>query len=133
MSDVQYKRTAGQLFTAYIEYMKLMLGNLFVINGGSAIAMITFFGNYKPDQNAHALVTTTSVQSAVVCFAFGAVAAIVASGVLAVGENNNAYMVEREPLDKPRRYHVKLTVVGVVLICASIGSFFLACYIAVHP
>ena len=110
-----------------------MLGNLFIINGGSAIAMITFFGNYKPDQNVHALVTTASVQSAVVYFALGAVAAIVASGVLAIGENNNANMVEHETPGNPRRYHVTLFVVGVVLIFASIGSFFRACYIAVHP
>src|SRR5712691_8951680 len=64
------KRKPADLFKAYVEYMKLMLGNLFIINAGSATALIAFFGNIKPEGSASQLVTPVSVKNAVAFYAF---------------------------------------------------------------
>lgn len=125
-------RSAGQLFTAYLEYMKLMLSNLFILNAGSATALIAYFGAVKPEAGSILLVTKDSLTHSVIAFASGAVLAVVAALCLAVGENINSHMIEQTEIKRePRNYSQRFGWAAGFAIALSGAAFFTACLLAV--
>lgn len=131
-ADSSLVRSAGQLFAAYIEYMKLMLSNLFILNAGSATTLIAYFGTTKPQPGTILVVSEASLTTAVIAFASGAVLAIVAALCLAIGENINAHMVEQTAITGyPRRYSERFAWAAGIAIAASGTAFFAACMFAV--
>jgi hypothetical protein len=118
-------REPANIFTAYVEYMKLMLGNLFLINGGSAVALLAFLGNTKPSGAGDPIVQPAAAREAIVLFAMGAAGAIVATASAAILENRNAALLERG-----KNLQTWLGFVSFAFIALSICCFVMACVVA---
>jgi len=111
--------TPPNLFAAYIEFLKLMLGNLFIMNAGSATALIALSGTQGFGTSS--VVSSGGVKRAIICLAIGACFAIAASGMFALVENDNAI---RRSEDPEARFLGGKGWVGVLFISASIIGFF---------
>ncbi|CCV15599.1 hypothetical protein [Mesorhizobium sp. STM 4661] len=91
------KRTSVVLFGAYVEFMKMMLGNLFIMCAGSATALLTFAGakgTSSPD-----LISEAGLKTSVILFGVGAFFAVVATGLMGWQENTNSSLVENAAPD----------------------------------
>jgi hypothetical protein len=99
--NTDLSRSPISFFTAYVEFMKVMLGNLFLINAASATALLSLIGKASdpaPGQSAvhvEPLVSNASARYAVTCLAFGAFFAVVSTALLAWQENRNSDLRER--------------------------------------
>ena len=137
MVKVPERRSPLALFTAYVEFAKILLGNVFLINAGSATAIIAFLGAHdrQPASTAptqvpdpHPLISNSGARAAVVCYAAGAIFAVLAAGFMARQENVNAEMREKTP-DKPLGYAWGVT--GFLFLVGSALIFGLGCLHAV--
>ena len=119
------KRTPSDLFGAYVEYMKVMFSNLFLLNGGAAVALLAFLGDSGVD-SADSFVDSADARRAIICFALGAAAAIVATAMAALLENWNA-----DRLEKDENFATTLGYISIVFIGISICLFVYACAAAI--
>lgn len=124
------RRTSANIFSAYIEFMKIMLSNLFIINAGSAVALIAFFGNYSVNSSAKdvTLLSFDNVRDAVITFGLGAFLAIMATGSAAITEQINS-SIRESGKDK---LNIVFGVITAAFIFMSAVSFFHACSSAVR-
>ena len=128
-------RSPALMFNAYVEFMKVALSNVFLINAGSATAIIAFLGSSR-DRPQNAPNTPTAVAEsflanggaawAVKCFAIGAFCAIVGTALLAAQENWNS-----DRREKGERLVVYLGIVVVVAFLVSGRAFLAGCLGAV--
>lgn len=125
-------RTAVDLYNAYVEFLKIMLGNLFLMCAGSATALIAFMGNEKLTPDAATLVSIAGAKDAILSFGVGAVLAVLAAGLIALQENINSQRVENE-LGIGRAHLLSWVpgVVGVTVMLASGIVFAYGCWSAV--
>jgi hypothetical protein len=95
-------RSPTALFAAYVELMKVMLGNLFLINAASATALLSLVGKIPESPTSAGvankvdpLVSNSSARYAVMCLAVGAFSAVLATALAAWQENRNSDLRER--------------------------------------
>jgi hypothetical protein len=76
----EFKRTKLEtIHLGYTEYAKLVLGNIFLLNGGGAVALLAFLGDVGANQPAGVVVNVADANDAIIVFAFGALYASIAS------------------------------------------------------
>lgn len=121
-------RTPQTLFNAYLEYSKLMFGNLFVMNAGSAVALVAFLGNAGADSLGHGLLCRETARAAIMSLAVGAFAAVFATACASQLESLNADELEKKGPDA--RFHVRLGIVSAVFVISSAVCFVVACTFA---
>jgi hypothetical protein len=120
-------RDPAALFNAYVEFMKLTFANLFLLNAGSATALMTFFGGQKKSDLDIHLVTQQGAKWAVTFFAIGAACAVAATAFAGLTESMNAGNLERK-----EKLSVFLGIASGILVLASGGCFLTACILSVH-
>lgn len=133
-------RTPATLFAAYVEFMKLMLGNLFLINAGSAVALLTFLGGARdkptgppvtgmPNQSGligPPLVSNAGAKGAIIIFGAGALLSVVAAALMAWQENQNS-----NALEQGEALGWRFGILGLVSLISSAFAFGIACGYAV--
>jgi hypothetical protein len=67
--EVGKSRDPVALFNAYVEFMKLMFANLFLLNAGSATALMTVLGGQSKSDLVVHLVTQQDAKWAITFFA----------------------------------------------------------------
>ena len=115
------KLSKDKVFEAFVEFMKLLLSNLFLVNGAAAGALITFFDSIETNQPA--LVTSEAAKSAIIYFAAGAGFAVAAAGLTALGQGLNS-------LHYPDRFYQWPGYIALLLMFMSGLCFVVACLAA---
>lgn len=124
-------RPSTELFKAYVEFMKLMLGNLFIINAGSATALMTLYGAMKQPPaplagTAPSLISFAGTHAAIIALGVGAFSAVLATALIAWQENINS---DRRESGEVIRADVGIF--GFLLMVLSGAAFLVACLLAV--
>ncbi len=125
----QPRLTPQNLFQAYAELLKAMLGNLFLVNAGSATALIAFAGNARndPGTGQRPILDPLDLKIAIIWLGLGAFAAIVATGLAALAENRNAFALNRTP---PRAPKAGIGFVAFAVVLFGVFCFLKACLTA---
>jgi len=127
-------RSPEALFKAYVEFAKVSLSNVFLINAGSATALIAFLGKAgEPGAKqgsissggslpAEPFISNDGAAFAIAWFAVGALCAILGSALMAFQENMNSARVEKQLPP-----HAWLGFPGVCLLVGGGVAFLIGC------
>ncbi|WP_157080489.1 hypothetical protein [Methylobacterium variabile] len=120
------RRTPDKLFDAYVEFTKILLSNLFIINGGSAVALIALLGNIKEQSPVASLVNLDNAKDAIVIYGVGAFLAVIAAALTAWTENSNSSLLEESG-----RVSARFGVTAFIFIFMSGLCFLIGCLSAI--
>lgn len=119
------KITSVDLFNAYVEFMKMMIGNLFILCAGSAAALLTFAGSKMLDDQQ--LITEAGLKNAIVAFGIGAMLSVASAGLVALQENWNSSKLDK---DSEAKLEWRIGLCGGLLMAGAGIAFAAGCWLA---